>query len=116
MALFQIDPSKQYAGVVNKELEYAQSPMMTPAAIINQEQQAYPGDPLAQQGFVLPGGVKWVDATQVQQAIYNAVSEMGLDASTFAADITGTPGPDLMWNWSYTQLGIPSPSTPTHAA
>lgn len=109
---FRIDSSKPYATYVNNSIELLNSPFMTPAALRNQAVSAYYGDPLVGQ-VVPPGGsMKWDNLTQVQMAIYNYYAIMGLKLDGVDAEMQQNPGPSELWNYSYTQFGLPLPTPP----
>ena len=109
--MFSIDPSKPYAASVNFFIKI--SCYMSRAALANQVQQAYPGDPLV--GTVLQGSnppLKWEDATPVQQAIYEWYTEGGQVTDNIGPELTANVGPFLPWNYSYTQWGLPGALIP----
>lgn len=107
---FSIDPSKPYATYVNNSIALLNSPFMTPAALRNQAVEAYSGDPLVGQ-IVPPGGTsKWDDLTQVQMAIYNYYQIKGLKLDGVDTEMQANPGPSELWNYSYTQFGLPLPT------
>lgn len=101
--MYKVDPQYPFAAFVNQMIAYAMSPMMTPAALANQAQIAYAGDPLA--GKKVPGStINWNDATQVQQLVstwYQASNTP--PPADYDAVLAANVGPNQPWNYSYEQ-------------
>jgi hypothetical protein len=110
-APYTIPKSEPFAAYVNGSIVFDQR--MPAAALAQQAISAYGGDPLV--GVVLqgsvdashPNGLKWEDATQVQQAIYEWYTEEGVDTDGISEVFDAYRGPYAPWNFSYTQWGLP---------
>jgi hypothetical protein len=102
------DPTKPWAAYVTEAIIYLKA--TSPAALQNQAHQAYLGDPLIGvdlTGGTTPGPLNWEDATEVQCAIYEWYGESGTDKSGIAPILAANVGPNVSWNYSYTQWGLP---------
>jgi len=102
MNWYMVPKDTPNARAVNQELYYLQ--VTSAAALLNQVKVAYPGDPLI--GFQIPGtNLLWEQLTEVQKAIFNVAAEGGSTVDPVA--LQGNPGPQVLWNQSYTQWGLP---------
>lgn len=99
--MYKVDSSYPFAKFVNQSVLYLQ--YTSPAALANQIQVGYPGDPLA--GTIIQGStLAWNAATQTQCLIdvwYSASGTVRPD--DYDAVLSVNIGPNLMWNWSYVE-------------
>ena len=104
--IFQLDPSAgPFVSKVNGEIAFSQR--LNFAELYRQDIVAFPGDPLASTGKMIPGtSLYYADATTVQYLIGFYYEESGMIVPDNMQSILDTnKGPDEPWNYPYCNNG-----------
>lgn len=103
MNIVVLDPSVPFADKVNKELIEAQA--LSFPATYDEFLKQKSGDPLI--GTLIPGtNILWEDSTETQGLLWEACEESGNIPTNLADILVANPGPNLYWNWSYSDFGL----------